>query len=120
MRKPILPHVEERQGHSRRIIIVDSGSTDSTASIAQSHGAKSLRKPGRDSPRRKFMPGQSQLRLDLVPRRRRRSQPELAAAIKALLKSRRRHSLPLHHEPQKPYFGKWIKRAGYILIPNSG
>jgi glycosyltransferase involved in cell wall biosynthesis len=101
------------------IIVVDSGSTDSTVSIAQSHGAKVFAEAWKGFAAQKNSCLAKAtcdwiLSLDADEE----ASPELAATIKALLKSGPTPQFAGYTMNRRNlYFGKWIKRAGYYPDP---
>lgn len=107
------------QAIADEIIVVDSGSTDATVSIAQSFGAKVFVEPWKGFPRQKNSSLQKAgcdwiLSLDADEE----LSPELAASIKTLLDS---GSAPQFNgytmNRRNLYFGRWIKHSGYYPDP---
>src|SRR5579884_2727360 len=107
------------QAIADEIIVVDSGSTDATVSIAQSFGAKVFIEPWKGFPRQKNSSLQKAgcdwiLSLDADEE----ISPELAASIKTLLDS---GSAPQFNgytmNRRNLYFGRWIKHSGYYPDP---
>jgi len=107
------------QAIADEIIVVDSGSTDATVSIAQSFGAKVFIEPWKGFPRQKNSSLQKAgcdwiLSLDADEE----ISPELAASIKTLLDS---GSTPQFNgytmNRRNLYFGRWIKHSGYYPDP---
>jgi glycosyltransferase involved in cell wall biosynthesis len=101
------------------IIIVDSGSTDSTVAIAQSFGAKVFPEPWKGFARQKNSSLEKAtcdwiLSLDADEE----ASPELAASIKKLLASGATPEFSGYMINRRNiYFGKWLKRAGYYPDP---
>ena len=101
------------------IILVDSGSTDATVSVAQSFGAKVFVEPWKGFARQKNSSLEKAgcdwiLSLDADEE----VSAELAASIKALLQS---SAAPQHNgytmNRRNLYFGRWIKHSGYYPDP---
>ncbi|HET9284342.1 MAG TPA: glycosyltransferase family 2 protein [Candidatus Angelobacter sp.] len=101
------------------IILVDSGSTDATVSIAQSFGAKVFVETWKGFARQKNSSLEKAtsdwiLSLDADEE----VSPELADGIKALLQS---SAAPQHDgykmNRRNMYFGRWIKHSGYYPDP---
>jgi glycosyltransferase involved in cell wall biosynthesis len=101
------------------VVLVDSGSTDATVSLARESGAKVFVEPWKGFARQKNSALQKAtcdwiLSLDADEE----VSPELAASIKALLNS---GSAPpfagYTMNRRNMYFGKWIKRSGYYPDP---
>ena len=101
------------------IILVDSGSTDATASIAQSFGAKVFVEPWKGFARQKNSALEKAgcdwiLSLDADEE----VSPELAGSIQALLKSAQPPQFAGYTMNRRNlYFGRWIKRSGYYPDP---
>jgi len=101
------------------IIVVDSGSTDATASIAQSFGAKVFVEPWKGFARQKNSALEKAgcdwiLSLDADEE----VSPELAGSIQALLNSAQPPRLAGYTMNRRNlYFGRWIKRSGYYPDP---
>lgn len=101
------------------IIVVDSGSTDATASIAQSFGAKVFIEPWKGFARQKNSSlekagGDWILSLDADEE----VSAELAASIQSLMKSGEAPRFAGYTMNRRNlYFGRWIKRAGYYPDP---
>jgi glycosyltransferase involved in cell wall biosynthesis len=101
------------------IVIVDSGSTDATVSLAQSFGAKVFVEPWKGFARQKNSTLEKAtcdwvLSLDADEE----VSPELAASIKALLTSGGPAQFAGYKMNRRNmYFGKWIKRSGYYPDP---
>jgi len=101
------------------IIVVDSGSTDSTVSIAQSFGAKVFVEPWKGFARQKNSSLEKAacdwiLSLDADEE----VAPELAASIGALM--RREGGPPFAGytmNRRNLYFGRWIRHSGYYPDP---
>ena len=104
---------------ANEIIVVDSGSTDATVTIAQSFGAKVFVEPWKGFARQKNSSLDKAacdwiLSLDADEE----VSPELAASIKALLKSDRQPQFAGYTINRRNlYFGRWIKRSGYYPDP---
>ena len=99
------------------IVIVDSGSTDKTLALAQGFGAKVFVEAWKGFARQKNSSLEKAscdwiLSLDADEE----VSPELAASIKALLKSAAKHDGYTMNR-RNLYFGKWIKRSGYYPDP---
>ncbi|MGC2697208.1 MAG: glycosyltransferase family 2 protein [Candidatus Angelobacter sp.] len=99
------------------MIVVDSGSTDGTAGIAQSFGAKVFIEPWKGFARQKNSSLEKAssdwvLSLDADEE----VSPELAASIKAL-KSGAPQFAGYTMNRRNMYFGKWIRRSGYYPDP---
>jgi glycosyltransferase involved in cell wall biosynthesis len=102
------------------IIVVDSGSTDSTVTIAQSYGAKVFVEPWKGFAAQKNSAlakaaGEWILSLDADEE----VSPELAAGIKSVLKSGK---IPGEFDAytmnrRNMYLGRWIKHSGYYPDP---
>src|SRR6185437_701367 len=101
------------------IILIDSGSTDATVSIAQSFGAKVFVETWKGFARQKNSSLEKAtsdwiLSLDADEE----VSPELAAGIKRLLQS---SAAPQHNgykmNRRNMYFGRWIKHSGYYPDP---
>jgi glycosyltransferase involved in cell wall biosynthesis len=102
------------------IIVVDSGSTDSTVTIAQSYGAKVFVEPWKGFAAQKNSAlakaaGEWILSLDADEE----VSPELAAGIKSVLKSGK---IPAEFDAytmnrRNMYLGRWIKHSGYYPDP---
>ncbi len=101
------------------IIVVDSGSTDSTVAVAQSYGAKVFVEAwkGFAAQKNSCLAKASCdwiLSLDADEE----TSPELAVAIKTLLTSSQASQFAGYTMNRRNlYFGKWIKRAGYYPDP---
>lgn len=101
------------------IVVVDSGSTDATVSMAQSFGAKVFVEPWKGFARQKNSSLEKAgcdwiLSLDADEE----VSPELAASIKGLLKSAQPPSFAGYTMNRRNmYFGKWIRRSGYYPDP---
>ena len=106
------------------IVLVDSGSTDATAAIAQSFGAKVFIEPWKGFARQKNSSLEKAtcdwiLSLDADEE----VSPELAASIKALLTSGAAPKFAGYTfagytmNRRNMYFGKWVKRSGYYPDP---
>jgi len=101
------------------IIIVDSGSTDATTTIAQSFGAKVFAEPWKGFARQKNSSLAKAtcdwiLSLDADEE----VSPELATSIKKLLKSGTTPEFSGYMMNRRNiYFGKWLKRSGYYPDP---
>src|SRR5947209_6418189 len=101
------------------IIVVDSGSTDATTSIAQSFGAKVFVEPWKGFARQKNSALEKAacgwiLSLDADEE----VSPELAASIKALIKSERQLQFAGYTMNRRNlYLGRWIKHSGYYPDP---
>jgi glycosyltransferase involved in cell wall biosynthesis len=101
------------------IILVDSGSTDATVTIAQSFGAKVFAEPWKGFARQKNSSLAKAtcdwiLSLDADEE----VSIELAASIKKLMKSGATpESAGYKMNRRNMYFGKWLKRSGYYPDP---
>jgi Glycosyl transferase family 2 len=101
------------------IIVVDSGSTDATSSIAQSFGAKVFVEPWKGFARQKNSALEKAacdwiLSLDADEE----VSPELARSIQTLLRSGEPPQFAGYTMNRRNlYFGRWIKRAGYYPDP---
>jgi glycosyltransferase involved in cell wall biosynthesis len=101
------------------IVVVDSGSTDSTVSLAQSFGAKVFVEPWKGFARQKNSTLEKAtcdwvLSLDADEE----VSPELAASIKTLLTPGGPAQFAGYKMNRRNiYFGKWIKRSGYYPDP---
>lgn len=101
------------------IVVVDSGSTDATVSLAQSFGAKVFVETWKGFARQKNSSLEKAtcdwiLSLDADEE----VSPELAASIKALLMSSQTPQFAGYTMNRRNlYFGKWIKRSGYYPDP---
>jgi glycosyltransferase involved in cell wall biosynthesis len=101
------------------IIVVDSGSTDATVSLAQSFGAKVFVESWKGFARQKNSSLEKAtydwiLSLDADEE----VSPELAASIRALLASGSAPQFAGYTMNRRNiYFGKWIKRSGYYPDP---
>src|SRR5258708_29376104 len=100
------------------IVIVDSGSTDATVSLARGFGAKVSVEPWKGFARQKNSALEKAtfdwiLSLDADEE----VSPELAASIKALLRSGTPQFAGYTMNRRNMYFGKWIKRSGYYPDP---
>lgn len=101
------------------LIVVDSGSTDATTSIAQSLGAKVFVEPWKGFARQKNSAlekasGDWILSLDADEE----VSPELAASIRSLVKPGTPQQFAGYTMNRRNlYFGQWIKRAGYYPDP---
>jgi glycosyltransferase involved in cell wall biosynthesis len=101
------------------IVLVDSGSTDKTVSLAQSRGAKVFVEPWKGFARQKNSALEKAtcdwiLSLDADEE----VSPELAASIKALLTPGSAPQFAGYTMNRRNmYFGKWIKRSGYYPDP---
>jgi len=101
------------------IIVVDSGSTDATASIAQSFGAKVFLEPWKGFARQKNSSLEKAscvwiLSLDADEE----VSAELAASIQSLMKPDQPPQFEGYTMNRRNlYFGRWIKRAGYYPDP---
>jgi glycosyltransferase involved in cell wall biosynthesis len=101
------------------IIVVDSGSTDATASIAQSFGAKVFMEPWKGFARQKNSALEKAgsdwiLSLDADEE----VSPKLAASIQALLNEAEPPQLAGYTMNRRNlYFGRWIKHSGYYPDP---
>jgi glycosyltransferase involved in cell wall biosynthesis len=101
------------------IIIVDSGSTDATVSIAQSFGAKVFVEPWKGFARQKNSSLEKAgcdwiLSLDADEE----VATELAASISAVVKSGGEPKFPGYRMNRRNlYFGRWIRHSGYYPDP---
>jgi glycosyltransferase involved in cell wall biosynthesis len=101
------------------IVVVDSGSTDATVSLARSFGAKVFVETWKGFARQKNSSLEKAtcdwiLSLDADEE----VSPELAASIKTLLQSGGRAQFAGYKMNRRNmYFGKWIKRSGYYPDP---
>jgi glycosyltransferase involved in cell wall biosynthesis len=100
------------------IVVVDSGSTDKTVPLAQGYGAKVFVEAWKGFARQKNSSLEKAscdwiLSLDADEE----VSPELAASIKALLKSDATKHGGYTMNRRNLYFGKWIKRSGYYPDP---
>jgi len=101
------------------IIVVDSGSTDATASIAQSFGAKVFVEPWKGFARQKNSSLEKAscewiLSLDADEE----VSAELAASIQSLMNPGQPPQFGGYTMNRRNlYFGRWIKRAGYYPDP---
>ena len=101
------------------IVIVDSGSTDATVSLAQSFGAKVFVEPWKGFALQKNSTLEKAtcdwiLSLDADEE----VSPELAASIKTLLTSGGPPQFAGYKMNRRNmYFGRWIKRSGYYPDP---
>jgi glycosyltransferase involved in cell wall biosynthesis len=101
------------------IILVDSGSTDSTVSIAQSFGAKIFVEPWKGFARQKNSALEKAscdwvLSLDADEE----VSPELAASIRAFKNSGREPQFAGYKMNRRNlYFGRWIRHSGYYPDP---
>jgi glycosyltransferase involved in cell wall biosynthesis len=107
------------RGFADEIIVVDSGSTDATASIAQSFGARVFVEPWKGFARQKNSSlekasGDWILSLDADEE----VSPELGASIRSLMKAAGPPQFEGYTVNRRNlYFGRWIKRAGYYPDP---
>lgn len=100
------------------IVVVDSGSTDKTVTLAQGFGAKVFVEAWKGFARQKNSSLEKAscdwiLSLDADEE----VSPELAASIKMLLKSGTAKYNGYTMNRRNMYFGKWIKRSGYYPDP---
>jgi len=101
------------------IIVVDSGSTDATASIAQTFGAKVFVEPWKGFARQKNSSLEKAscvwiLSLDADEE----VSAELAASIQSLMKPGQPPQFEGYTMNRRNlYFGRWIKRSGYYPDP---
>jgi glycosyltransferase involved in cell wall biosynthesis len=101
------------------IIVVDSGSTDATSSIAQSFGAKVFVEPWKGFARQKNSALEKArcdwiLSLDADEE----VSPELAASIRSLLGSGQAPEFAGYTMNRRNlYFGRWIRHSGYYPDP---
>jgi len=100
------------------IIVVDSGSTDSTVGLAKQFGAKVFVEPWKGFARQKNSALEKAtcdwiLSLDADEE----VSPELAAGIKTLLTGGTPQFAGYTMNRRNLYFGKWIKRSGYYPDP---
>src|SRR5215475_5123160 len=101
------------------IIMVDSGSTDRTVSLAQARGAKVFSEPWKGFAQQKNSAMAKAgcdwiLSLDADEE----VSPELAAGIKALLKSGETPKFAGYKMNRRNmYFGRWIRHSGYYPDP---
>jgi glycosyltransferase involved in cell wall biosynthesis len=101
------------------IVLVDSGSTDATVSLAQSYGAKVFVEPWKGFARQKNSALEKAgcewiLSLDADEE----VSPELAAGIRALLKSGETPQFAGYKMNRRNmYFGRWIRHSGYYPDP---
>jgi glycosyltransferase involved in cell wall biosynthesis len=104
---------------AEEIIVVDSGSTDGTVTIAQSFGAKVFVEPWKGFARQKNSSLAKAgcdwiLSLDADEE----VSPELAGSIQTLIKpGQTPHFAGYTMNRRNLYFGKWIKRSGYYPDP---
>lgn len=107
------------KGIADEIVVVDSGSTDATVSLAQSFGAKVFTEPWKGFARQKNSSLEKAscdwiLSLDADEE----VSPELAASIKTLLTSGEATQCAGYKMNRRNmYFGKWIRRSGYYPDP---
>src|SRR3954466_16082072 len=101
------------------IVVVDSGSTDATVSIAQSFGAKVFVEPWKGFARQKNSSLEKAgsdwvLSLDADEE----VAPELAASISAVVKSGGEPKFSGYQMNRRNlYFGRWIRHSGYYPDP---
>lgn len=107
------------KGLADEIIVVDSGSTDSTVSIAQSFGAKVSIEPWKGFAAQKnsaLAKATSEWILSLDADE--EVSPELAASIQSLFKSGKAPSFDAYTMNRRNmYLGRWIKHSGYYPDP---
>jgi glycosyltransferase involved in cell wall biosynthesis len=101
------------------VVLVDSGSTDATVSLARESGAKVFVEPWKGFARQKNSALQKAtcdwiLSLDADEE----VSPELAASINALLQAGQAPQFAGYTMNRRNmYFGKWIRRSGYYPDP---
>jgi len=101
------------------IIVVDSGSTDSTVALAQAHGAKVFTEPWKGFAAQKNSAlakatGDWILSLDADEE----VSPELAAAIRTLLKGAQQPQFAGYKMNRRNmYLKRWLKHSGYYPDP---
>jgi glycosyltransferase involved in cell wall biosynthesis len=106
-------------GFADEIIVVDSGSTDSTLALAQAHGAKVFTEPWRGFAAQKNSAlakatGDWILSLDADEE----VSPELAAAIRTLLKDAQQPQFTGYKMNRRNmYLKRWLKHSGYYPDP---
>src|ERR1700736_4435 len=100
------------------IIVVDSGSTDATVSLAQQFGAKVFVEPWKGFARQKNS-SLAKVTCDWILSLDADEEvsPELAASIKSLLTSGTPQFAGYTMNRRNMYFGKWIRRSGYYPDP---
>ena len=107
------------KGLADEIIVVDSGSTDSTVAIAQSFGAKVSIEPWKGFAAQKnsaLAKATSEWILSLDADE--EVSPELAASILSLFKSGKAPSFEAYAMNRRNmYLGRWIKHSGYYPDP---
>ena len=111
--------LESVKGLADEIIVVDSGSTDSTVAIAQSFGAKVSIEPWKGFAAQKnsaLAKATSDWILSLDADE--EVSPELAASIQSLFKSGKAPSFDAYTMNRRNmYLGRWIKHSGYYPDP---
>lgn len=111
--------LESVKGLADEIIVVDSGSTDSTVAIAQSFGAKISVEPWKGFAAQKnsaLAKATSEWILSLDADE--EVSPELAASIQSLFKSGKAPSFDAYTMNRRNmYLGRWIKHSGYYPDP---
>lgn len=112
-----LPRTLASVAWADEIVVVDSGSTDATRTIAQSHGARFVTEPWRGYAAQKnfalsLCTSEWVLSLDADEA----ASPELAASIQKVLMAPPSHTA--YALPRRNFFlGRWIRHGGYYPDP---